>query len=156
MSRKLDKLCHIVEATGSPAADIAQWQQTPPSTTSFMTPSATPSVVGTEEVTRPDLNDEPTLAAQAAFATDYAKRVFNHSIISHEMTRSLEKLSEMLKDDDGMHALPTPKSLLPAHGVDTGEMRLPPMELAMSCIQKLRSMFSEFSRLRVVEARLTN
>jgi hypothetical protein len=153
MSRKLDKLCHIVETTGSPAAGITQWQQTPPSTTSFTTPSAAPSVVEAEDITRPDLKDEATLAAQSAFATDYAKRVFNHSIISHEMTRSLEKLSEMLKDDDGTPASPTPKPLLSSHGVDTGEMNLPPMELAMSCIQKLRSMFS---RLRVVDARHIN
>jgi len=153
MSRKLDRLCHIVEATGSPAPDITQWQQTPPSTTSFMTSSAAPSVVETEDSTRPDLKDEPTLVAQATFATDYAKRVFHHSIISHEMTRSLNKLREMLKDDDGRPASPTPKSFLPSHGVDMGGVHLPPMELAVSCIQKLRSMFP---RLRILDARHIN
>ena len=114
-----------------------------------MTSSAAPSVVEAEDITRPDLKDEPTLVAQATFATDYAKSVFHHSIISHEMTRSLDKLREMLKEDDGRPASPTPKSFLPSHGVEMGGMHLPPMELAMSCIQKLRS---KCSPLRVVDA----
>lgn len=139
MSRKLDKLCHIVETTGSSAAETSQGQATPTSTPSFITPSPAPSVAETADVTRPDLNDEPTLAAQAAFATDYAQRVFHHSIISHEMTRSLEKLSKMLKGDDSTPPPPPSQAFLPSHGADLGQMQLPPMELTMSCIQKLRS-----------------
>lgn len=108
-----------------------------------MTPmTATASVNVEDVVIRAELNDEPSLAAQAAFAIDYANRVLNRGIISRGLYRSLNKLSQMLQDSN--HPTDSSSSanlLLLGKDVNLEDIQLPPMELTMSCLRKLRCRF---------------
>lgn len=139
LSKKLDNLCQVVEKHHLANTD-SLLKQSSSTSTPFLTPAVTPSTVENEDIVRPDLNDEPTLAAQAAFATDYAKHVFNHSLISQEMNRSLERLNQMLQDDGLSSAddLASKSLLPPPSATETRDIQLPPMEISISCIQKLR------------------
>jgi hypothetical protein len=93
-----------------------------------------------EDITKPNLDDEPTMAAQTAFAADYAKAVFSNSVKTIEMTRSLENLSQLLKAEPPAYMPGALEPLLPDPGAALRDIQLPPMQSTMSCIQKLRSM----------------
>ena len=136
MARKLDRLCSIVESHGLPVGQLVP-QETSTKATLVPTPTSMISMQAQEDGTAHDLAAEPALAEQAACATEYARSVFNFSVNSQEMVQSLGRLSEAQKQEHSEATLLDDAPILPDSQVHQRDVQMPPMSLALSCIQKL-------------------
>ncbi|MBE3049700.1 hypothetical protein IMZ48_45830 [Candidatus Bathyarchaeota archaeon] len=92
-----------------------------------------------KDISDSNVEGEPALAAQAAFATSYAQRAFAYSVVSQEMTLSLERLAQMVREGRNRSGSREPDVNLLDPGSNINDMTMPPLELTISCIQKLRS-----------------
>lgn len=138
ISRKLDRICQVVDTHGLSPVGSDTWRSQP-SSTARPSPSG-PSKV--EDVSESELEGEPALAAQAAFATDYIRKGLANNFVSSEVTSSLKELCRMVKTDRTKDQEPQSKLLQP--GQVTDDIQLPQIQLVMSSIQRLKGMWPCF------------
>lgn len=91
----------------------------------------TPALISESEI-------EPALLAQVAFATSYVQQNFGANIAPEELALSLDRLCQILREDQQVNRSRHVQQGLMLSGLDVGDMKMPPLGLAISCIQKLR------------------
>lgn len=141
ISRKLDRICQVVDTYGPSPTSSETWRSQP-SSTARPSPSAP---LKTEEVSESELEGEPALAAQAAFATDYIQQTLSRNFVSTEVTSSLKQLYRMVQTGRVKNREPREKLLQPVQV--NADIQLPPMPLVMSCIQRLKGMYRTLNAL---------
>lgn len=138
ISQKLDQLTDVVNNyTFSQSSRLS----TPVfSTTTVPSPATVVSSQRTVETPTPtsELEIEPALLAQVAFATSYVQQAFGDNVASEELALSLDRLCQILREDQQVNRSRHVQQGLMQSGFDVGDMKMPPLELAISCIQKLR------------------
>lgn len=132
ISRKLDRICQVVDTYGPSPGGSEQWRSQA-SSTARPSPSGVAKV---EEVSESELEGEPTLAAQAAFATDYVQQSLVNNFLSTEVTSSLNELGRMIKSDRFKNR--TSQARLLQASPSNEDIQLPPMQLVMTCIHRLK------------------
>jgi hypothetical protein len=138
ISSKLDQLYHIINDR-VPFPSRSQLSRSVSNFTTVSNPGMVTTSQQIGEAPDSDLEGEPALAAQAAFATSYAHRACSHGNVSQEMTLSLQRLEQMVREDQSFYRPREAPQQLNEPGSTVSNIEMPPLELTLSCIQELRS-----------------
>lgn len=148
ISRKLDRICSLVDKNGPPSA---RPQDGPLSGQSNFVPHRTPGsynsspvqhTQSSEDASGSDYEGELSLTAHATFATNFAQQAVNNNHplkVSQEVTSSLDALRRTLVTNEDR----TDRSrALNAHLISSTALldgfQMPPINLAMAAVQSLR------------------
>ncbi|CAH0051445.1 unnamed protein product [Clonostachys solani] len=148
LSEKLDRVSlavHNIECSLTPTTDKAPTNDVDSnphrSPFSYVSPSLPQTSVNNDGLGS-DLESDAGLASEATFAAKFAQQALdsNHpSDISDEVKSSLHALKDVLNEQEPGPSRPKPTGthLLPPNSVRYG-LRLPPLEMTMAALQKLR------------------